>query len=130
MGNLCCRTIPNINLSHVNNGMISSCCKSDSKSTEMPKFYKWIFTIKHNERIFCNTSAAWLENFAQCNEDALHNIQMCCRLSTRPCEKIGFFKRFDFQKERFLMPEKSFFLLQAYLKIRTVKDSIKNNNIT
>ena len=59
--------------------MISSCCKSiSSDSTEMPKFYKWIFTIKHNERIFHNTSAAWFENFAQCNEDALHNIQMCC----------------------------------------------------
>ena len=42
MGNLCCRTIPNINLSCINNGMISSCCKSDSKSTEMPTFYKWI----------------------------------------------------------------------------------------
>ena len=47
-------------------------------STEMPKFYKWIFTIKHNERIFHNTSAARFENFAQCYEDALHNIQMCC----------------------------------------------------
>ena len=58
--------------------MISSCCKSDSESTEMPTFYKWIFTIRHNERIFHNTSAAWFENFAQCNEDALHNIQMCC----------------------------------------------------
>ena len=44
----------------------------------MPTFYKWMFTIRHNERIFCNTSAAWFENFAQCNEDALHNIQMCC----------------------------------------------------
>ena len=30
-------------------------------------------------------------------------------------KKIGFFKRFNFQKERFLMPEKSFFLLHAYL---------------
>ena len=78
MGNLCCRTIPNINLSCINNGMISSCCKSDSESTEMPTFYKWIFTMRHNERIFHNTSAAWFENFAQCNEAALHNIQMCC----------------------------------------------------
>ena len=77
MGNLCCRTIPNINLSCINNGMISSCCKSDSESTEMPTFYKWIFTIRRNERIFQNTSAAWFENFAQCNEDALHNIQVC-----------------------------------------------------
>ena len=58
--------------------MISSCCKSDSESTEMPTFYKWTFTIRHNERNFHNTSAAWFENFAQCNEDALHNIQMCC----------------------------------------------------
>ena len=72
MGNLCCRTI--INLSCINNGMISSCCKSEC--TEMPSFYKWIFTIKQNERIFCNTPAAWFENFPQCNEDALHNIQM------------------------------------------------------
>ena len=78
MGNFCCRTIANINLSCINNGMISSCCKNDSESTEMPTFYKWIFTIRHNERIFCNTSAKWFENFAQCNEDALHNIQMCC----------------------------------------------------
>ena len=44
----------------------------------MPKFYKWIFTIKHNETIFHNTSAAWFENFAQCYQNALHNIQMCC----------------------------------------------------
>ena len=58
--------------------MISSWCKSDSESTEMPTFYKWIFTIRQNERIFHKTSAAWFENFAQCNEDALHNIQMCC----------------------------------------------------
>ena len=58
--------------------MISSCCKSDSKSTEMLTLYKWIFTIRHNERIFHNTSAAWFENFTQCNEDALHNNQMCC----------------------------------------------------
>ena len=50
----------------------------DSESTEMPTFYKWTFTIRHNERIFCKTSATWFENFAQCNEDALHNIQMCC----------------------------------------------------
>ena len=77
-GNLCCRTISNNNFSCINNGMISSCCKTDSKSTEMPKFYKWIFTIKYNERIFHNTSAAWFENFAQSYEDALHNIQMCC----------------------------------------------------
>ena len=73
MGNLCCRTILNINLSYINNGMISSCCESiSSESTEMPTFYKWIFTIKHNERMCCR-----FENFAQCNEDALHNIQMC-----------------------------------------------------
>ena len=26
-----------------------------------------------------------------------------------PCEKIAFFKRLNFQKERFLMPEKRFF---------------------
>ena len=59
--------------------MISSCCKSISfESTEMPTFYKWIITIKHNERIVHNTSAAWFENFAQCNEDALHNMQICC----------------------------------------------------
>ena len=58
--------------------MISSCCKSDSKSTEMAKFYKWIFTIKHNERVFHNTSATWFENFAQSYENALHNILMCC----------------------------------------------------
>ena len=58
--------------------MISSCFKSDSDSTEMPTFYKWIFTIRHNERIFYNTSAAWFENFAQCNEDVLNNIQICC----------------------------------------------------
>ena len=31
------------------------------------------------------------------------------RLSTRLCKKICFFKRFNFQKERFFMPEKSFF---------------------
>ena len=49
--------------------MISSCCKSDSESTEIPTFYKWTFTIRYNERIFHNTSAAWVENFAQCNED-------------------------------------------------------------
>ena len=55
--------------------MISSCCKSDSESTEMPTFYKWIFTIRHNERIFHKTSAAWFENFAQCNEDALHTFK-------------------------------------------------------
>ena len=78
MGNLCCRTIPNINLSCINNGMISSCCKSDSESTQMPTFYKWIFSIRRNERIFHNTSPAWFENFAQYNEDALHNIQLCC----------------------------------------------------
>ena len=30
-------------------------------------------------------------------------------------KKKGFFKRFNFQKERFLMPEKRFFLLRAYL---------------
>ena len=78
MGNLCCRTILNINLSCINNGMISSCCKNDSESPEMPTFYKWIFTIKQSESIFCNTSAAWFENFTQYYEDALHNIQMCC----------------------------------------------------
>ena len=31
------------------------------------------------------------------------------RLTTRLCKKIGLFKRFNFQKERFLMPEKRFF---------------------
>ena len=35
------------------------------------------------------------------------------RLSTRPCEKIGFFKRFDFQKERLLMPEKFFYCMHT-----------------
>ena len=31
-----------------------------------------------------------------------------CRLSTRLCEKKGFFKRFDFQKKRFLQQKKRF----------------------
>ena len=30
------------------------------------------------------------------------------RLSTRLCEKKGFFKRFDFQKKRFLQQKKGF----------------------
>ena len=58
--------------------MSSSCCKNDSEIPEVLTFYKWIFTIRHNERVFRNTSAALFENFAQCNEDASHNIQMCC----------------------------------------------------
>ena len=28
MGSLCCKDIPNINLSCINNGMVSSCCKN------------------------------------------------------------------------------------------------------
>ena len=39
-------------------------------------------------------------------------------------KKIGFLKRFDFQKERFLMPEKRFFYCM-HTYIRTVRDSIK-----
>ena len=38
MGNLCCRTIPNINFSCRNNGMISSCCKVSLKSLKCQHF--------------------------------------------------------------------------------------------
>ena len=34
-----------MNKDNINNGMISSYCKSNSESTEMLTFYKWIFTL-------------------------------------------------------------------------------------
>ena len=74
MGNLCCEDIPNINLSCINNGMVSSCCKSDVDQMETATLYKWIYYIPDKE--LKNESNAWYETFDQCNEDAIHNIQI------------------------------------------------------
>ena len=67
MGNLCCKDIPNINLSCINNGMVSSCCKSSVDKFETATLYKWIYYIPDGESY---ESHAWYETFDQCNEDA------------------------------------------------------------
>ena len=74
MGNLCCKDIPNINLSYINNGMVSSCCKNSVDKFETATFYKWIYYIHDAE--LKNESYAWYETFDQCKEDALYNAHM------------------------------------------------------
>ena len=74
MGNLCSKDIPNINLSCINNGMVSSCCKNSVDKFETATFYKWIYYIHDAE--LKNESYAWYETFDQCKEDALCNVHM------------------------------------------------------
>ena len=74
MGNLCCKDIPNINLSCINNGMVSSCCKNNVDKFETATFYKWIYYIPDAE--LQKESYAWYETFDQCKEDALCNAHM------------------------------------------------------
>ena len=71
MGNLCCKDIPNINLSYINNGMVSSCCKNSVDKFETATLYKWIYYIPDEE--LKSESHAWYETFDQCKEDALCN---------------------------------------------------------
>ena len=66
---------PNINLSCINNDMVSSCCKSDVDKMETATLYKWIYYIP--DKVLKNVSTAWYETSDQCTEDALHNIQRC-----------------------------------------------------
>ena len=73
MGNLCCKDIPNINLSCINNGMVSSCCKNSETAT----LYKWIYYIPDEE--LKSESHAWYETFDQCKEDALCNVNTYCQ---------------------------------------------------
>ena len=68
MGNLCCKDIPNINLSCINNGMVSSCCKNSVDKCE-----SGCITLEHDEEF---RHDAWYETFDQCKEDALHNAHM------------------------------------------------------
>ena len=74
MGNLCCKDIPNINLSCINNGMVSSCCKNSVDKIETATIYKWIYYIPDEE--LKSESHAWYETFDQCKEDAFHNAHM------------------------------------------------------
>ena len=77
MGNLCCKDIPNINLSCINNGMVSSCCKNSVDKFETATFYKWIYYIPDEE--LKSESHAWYETFDQCKEDALCNVNTYCQ---------------------------------------------------
>ena len=70
MGNLYCKDIPNTNLSCINNGMVSSCCKSDVDQIETTTLYKWIYYI-HDKKLK-NESNASYETLDQCKEYALH----------------------------------------------------------
>ena len=74
MGNLCCKDIPNINLSCINNDMVSSCCKNSVDKIETATLYKWIYYIPDKE--LKNDANAWYETFDQCKDDALCNIHM------------------------------------------------------
>ena len=76
MGNLCCKDIPNINLSCINNGMVSSCCKNSVDKFETATLYKWIYYIPDVESY---ESYAWYETFDQCKEDALCNVNTYCQ---------------------------------------------------
>ena len=73
MGNLCCKDIPNINLSCINNGMVISCCKNSVDKFETAKLYKWIYYIPDGESY---ESHAWYETFDWCNQDALCNVNI------------------------------------------------------
>ena len=72
VGNLCCKDIPNINLSCINNGMVSSCCKNSVDKFETATLYKWMYYM-HDEEF---RHEAWYETFDQCKKDALHNAHM------------------------------------------------------
>ena len=49
MDNVCYKDIPNINLSCINNGMVSSCCKNSVDKIETATLYKWIYYIPDEE---------------------------------------------------------------------------------
>ena len=77
MGNLCCKHIPNINLSCINNGMVSSCCKNSLDKYETATLYKWIYYIPDEE--LKSESHAWYKTFGQCKEDVLCNVNTYCQ---------------------------------------------------
>ena len=84
MGNLCSKDIPNINLSCINNGMVSSCCKNGVDKFETATFYKWIYYIHDVE--LKNKSYAWYETFDQCKE--MHCVMFTCIIHTYKMQYI------------------------------------------
>ena len=70
------KDIPNINLSCINNGMVSSCYKNSVDKFETAPLYKWIYYIPDGESY---ESHAWYETFDQCEEDALCNVNTYCQ---------------------------------------------------
>jgi len=76
MGNSCFRETPNITLSCVNSGMVSSCCKTGgNREKENIPLYNWIYSscnelgcLKSNE-----SKTSFLE-FDECKDSAMLNM--------------------------------------------------------
>ena len=86
MGNLCGKDdVPNITLSCVNTGMVSSCCKGDTSvgaSSSPITLYKWMYSIntsssnsncgqQSDQQVYKNESLTWYTNYSQCHDDAM-----------------------------------------------------------
>ena len=68
------------------------------------RYFTWRLHFREHTTLLEATRLQKLYTCASCNRIYLYIF----RLSTRLCEKKGFFKRFDFQKKRFLQQKKRF----------------------
>ena len=86
MGNLCGKDIPNITLSCVNTGMVSSCCKADTTTgatSSSITLYKWMYSInaingqsqQSNQQVYKNEALTWYTNYSQCHDDAMSKME-------------------------------------------------------
>ena len=83
MGNLCGKDdVPNITLSCVNTGMVSSCCKGDTSTavgaSSSITLYKWMYSVNasgpdeaSDKQVYKNESTTWYTDYRQCHDDAM-----------------------------------------------------------
>ena len=80
MGNSCIRQTPNITLSCVNSGMVSSCCRNELKEEEGDAtVYQWVYTCVNEKGCFCiNESKTSFMDYDDCKYSAMADYQKEC----------------------------------------------------
>lgn len=86
MGNICLRReTPNVSLSCINTGVISSCCRpapeAEQPSSSAVTLFKWMYSVRSEYAMSFSgeptregESLCWHTNYRQCYDDALARI--------------------------------------------------------
>ena len=74
MGGWLCKETPNISMSCDNNGIVNSCCSTES-DRDLIKLYRWEYTLKEGLKNYKRESHHWHTTFHRAETEGVRHLR-------------------------------------------------------